>query len=95
MKILLAGVVLGMAAAPAVAESRHDRKLEQAVMNIVAAKMGDLRGGLAISDQPFFVSDAMTTASVPPGFARSQASGPWQDGLAPATERRLADIKAN
>ena len=36
-------------------EPRYDRKLEEAVMAIVAAKMGDIRGGFAFDAKPMMV----------------------------------------
>lgn len=48
MTRLLAGMVFAMlVTAQAAAETPYDRKLEQAAMRIVAAKMGDLRGGFS------------------------------------------------
>ena len=44
-----------MLAAPAAAETRYDRKLEQAVHDIVARKMGDIRGGFSYDAKPQFV----------------------------------------
>ncbi|MEP9397076.1 hypothetical protein [Mesorhizobium sp. KR2-14] len=47
MKILLAGAALLAALmTPAAAETRYDVMLERAVMEIVAGRMGDLRGSL-------------------------------------------------
>ncbi len=93
MKIVLAGLMLAVTLAPAFAEVKHDRKLEQAVMDIVATKMGDLRGGLPWTSVMMAVSnDGMTTASV--GLRGLSPDG-WNDGLAIATERNLADIELN
>lgn len=93
MKIVLAGLVLAATLAPAAAEVKHDRKLEQAVMDIVATKMGDLRGALPWTSTVVAVSnDAMTTASV--GLRGLSADG-WHDGLAIAIERNVADIELN
>lgn len=53
MKTLLAvALLLATPMAPAAAETRHDAKLEQAVMNIVASKMGDIRGGISYRRKP-------------------------------------------
>ena len=92
MKKLLAGLALfGLAANAAAAETRYDRKIEQAAAAIVAGKMGELRGGFSFNARLVFVarSDAMNTGSVP------AADGPtsptqWRDGLAPAMEARAS-----
>ena len=56
MRTLLCGVaLLAVIAAPAVAETRYDRKLEQAVVEIVAGKMGDIRGGFSYKQVPQLV----------------------------------------
>jgi hypothetical protein len=48
MRTFLAGAMLLAAlAVPAAAETRYDVKLEQAVMDIVAGKMGDIRGTIS------------------------------------------------
>ena len=96
MKSLLAGVMLALTIMPAAAETQHDRKLEQAVMDIVAAKMGDLRGALPWTMAMAIVSnDGMTTASVGlSGLANLEISG-WNNGLAVARERRISAIVLN
>jgi hypothetical protein len=53
MKLLIgAAVVLAFSIAPAGAERRYDRKLEQAAMQIVAEKIGDIRGGFSYAQKP-------------------------------------------
>ncbi len=48
MRTLLYGMALSaVIAAPAMAETRYDRNLEKAVLDIVAGKMGDIRGGFS------------------------------------------------
>ena len=67
MKMLvICGAVLAATAAPVAAEIRYDRKLEQAVMEIVAKKMGDLRGGFSHDVKPVMVTvqDRMITGSI-------------------------------
>jgi hypothetical protein len=44
-----------LAVAPARAEERYDRKLEQAAMQIVAENIGDIRGGFSYAQKPQFV----------------------------------------
>jgi hypothetical protein len=90
MRTLLCGVAfLAVIAAPAVAETRYDRKLEQAVVEIVAGKMGNIRGGFSYKQVPQFVvvPDAPVAPVEPP---RKQASGDAGDGLVPAVERPVS-----
>ena len=89
MAKLLAGLaVFGLAANAAAAETRYDRKIEQAALAIVASRMGELRGGFSFNARPVFVmgsSDAINTGSVAaPGGAASAAQ--WRDGVAPAVK---------
>jgi hypothetical protein len=88
MAKLLAGLaVFGLAANAAAAETRYDRKIEQAALAIVASRMGELRGGFSFNAGPVFVmgSDAINTGSVAaPGGAASAAQ--WRDGVAPAVK---------
>ncbi|MEW9806946.1 hypothetical protein [Mesorhizobium marinum] len=55
MKALLFLVLVLASVGPASTQSRYDRKLEAAAMAIVAAKMGDLRGGFGLNDKPVIV----------------------------------------
>jgi len=90
MRTLLCGVAfLAVIAAPAVAETRYDRKLERAVVEIVAGKMGDIRGGFSYKQVPqlVVVPDAPVVPVEPP---RKQASGDADDGLVPAVERQVS-----
>lgn len=67
MKTLIVGVALfAVLIAPVSAETRHDRKLEQAMMDILAAKIGNIRGGFAYDREPEFVTarDEVTTGSI-------------------------------
>ncbi|WFP75627.1 hypothetical protein [Mesorhizobium sp. WSM4906] len=84
MKSFLSGMTLVMAmAAPVAAETRYDRNLEKAVMDIVASKMGNIRGGFSYKQVPQMVvlPGGEPVAAEP----RSQASN--DDGLMPAVER--------
>ena len=90
MRTLLCGVaLLAIIAAPAMAGTRYDRKLEQAVVEIVAGKMGDIRGGFSYKQVPqlVVVPDAPVVSVEPP---RKQASGDAGDGLMPAVERQVS-----
>lgn len=76
----LLAIPMGM---PSVAQPRYDRKLEEAVIAIVASKVGDIRGGFALDARPVMVvvqddgvratADAMTSRSVavPEGMSRA------------------------
>ena len=55
MKALVCAVSVFALAGPSAAQSRYDRKLEEAVMAIVAAKIGDIRGGFAFDAKPVMV----------------------------------------
>jgi hypothetical protein len=56
MKLVLSGAAaLAALAVLAKAEPEYDRKLERAVMEIVARKMGDIRGGFEHGRAPEFV----------------------------------------
>lgn len=56
MKLVVSGAAaLAALAASAKAEPKYDRKLERAVMEIVARKMGDIRGSFEHGRDPEFV----------------------------------------
>lgn len=56
MKMPITGVaMLAVLVTPAVADIQYDRKLEQAVLRIVAEKIGTLRGGFAHDVKPAIV----------------------------------------
>jgi hypothetical protein len=90
MRTLLCGVaLLAVIAAPAVAETRYDRKLEQAVVEIVAGKMGNIRGGFSYKQVPQLVVVPDVPAA-PVENPPRQASGDASDGLTPAVERPVS-----
>jgi hypothetical protein len=87
MKSFLGGMVLVIAmAAPVAAETRYDRTLEKAVIEIVVSKMGNIRGAFSYKQAPqlVVVPEAAPAAPVPIE-PRKQASN--NDGLMPAVER--------
>src|SRR4051812_15438039 len=95
MKTLLLGAaLLGLLTVPAGADAKYDRKLEQAAIDIVAGKIGDIRGGFAFDVQPLsvLVHDQMSTGSGPQRNASALPSDAWRDGLAPALERTATRI---
>jgi hypothetical protein len=92
MRVLWAGVaVFGLFMASAHADTPYDRKLEKAVMDIVAGKIGNIRGGFSFDAKPILVTAPETESAGPdPTRGTYSALDPWQDGLAPAVERRIA-----
>lgn len=69
-------------------EDRYDRKLDRAAAEIVAARIGALRGGFDVHDKVRIV--AVEPEMRRPVQARRPAVRPgvWQDGLAIAVERK-------
>jgi hypothetical protein len=91
MKSFLCGMaLLAATVAPVAAEMRYDRNLEKAVTDIVAAKMGTIRGGFSYKQVPQFVvlPEAAPAAQAPVEPPRKEASG--NDGLMPAVERKVS-----
>jgi hypothetical protein len=91
MKSLVA-VLAGFAvlALPAAAENRYDRKIDKAAAEIVAAKMGELRGGFDYDVEPASVllPDLRATGSIGTVSPVTVAGG-WDRGLAPAVELHI------
>ncbi|HTV67373.1 MAG TPA: hypothetical protein VMF90_02445 [Rhizobiaceae bacterium] len=81
-------------AMPATAQSRHDPKLEQAAAAIVAAKMGELRGGFAYDVElaRVMLPDFGPTGSISPAPAYNALPVKEGAGLVPALERRSVRI---
>lgn len=95
MKTLMTcAAVLVAFAAPAGAETRYDRKIEQAVMDIVARKMGELRGGLSYDEKPrlVVVQDTMTTGSIGIETGRLAAGADRPREPPRAVERRISRV---
>ncbi|EHK53725.1 hypothetical protein [Allomesorhizobium alhagi] len=66
IRLLSGAALLAVMAASAAAEPRHDVRLEQAVMKIVAKKIGEIRGGFSHQETPVFIRTAAVSASVSP-----------------------------
>ncbi|MGN6304381.1 MAG: hypothetical protein ACTHNH_06170 [Mesorhizobium sp.] len=84
-KVLMAfALTSSLASAAQALEPRYDHNLEKAAAEIVAARMGDIRGGFSFGQKPQFVVvqsvPAMTAADIPPPAAAPD------DGLVPAVE---------
>jgi hypothetical protein len=89
MKALVCAVLALALAGSATAEPRYDRKLEEAVMAIVAAKIGEIRGGFALDAKPVMVivQDDAVMATTDMNMGRKLTP---PEGMARATERRPA-----
>ncbi len=66
VRLLSCTALLAVLAAPAAAGPRYDVRLEKAAMQIVAQKIGDIRGGFSNGETPVFVRTAAVSASVSP-----------------------------
>ena len=78
---------------PACADTQYDRKLEQAAIDIVAGKIGDIRGGFSFDVQPVsMISGSDVDRLDPERNASLLPSDAWRDGLAPAIERKVSRI---
>ena len=71
MRCLLAAAMLGALVWPAAAGVRYDHKLEEQVKQIVAAKIGDIRGTLAYDK--IMVFPALDRVSEGPSFQTLQS----------------------
>ncbi|UCI06907.1 hypothetical protein [Mesorhizobium sp. B1-1-8] len=88
MKSYLCGMALLAAmGAPAAAETRYDRNLEKAVLDIVAGKMGSIRGGFSYKQVPRFVIVPEATPILPVVVEPPRSQTSANDGLMPAVER--------
>ncbi len=97
MKALMTcGAVLAVLAAPAAAGSRYDRKLEQAILNIVAGKMGDIRGGFTFDARPQLVVSRDTMFTVSIGIETARLAKPLSipSGITLADQRKVSRIIA-
>ena len=97
MKALIGcAVLLAVLATPAMAGSRYDRKLEEAVLGIVAAKMGDLRAGFAYDAKPQIIAgeDSMFTGSIGIETARQATPAPEPERITKADERKVSRVIA-
>ena len=95
MKSLIIGVAAFAAlCSSAMAEERYDRKLEQAMRDIVAAKIGDLRGSFDFNRQPEFVvvQDTMSTGSIRPRIVVREPRQSRDEMIKVAVERKVARV---
>jgi hypothetical protein len=87
---VLAALLLIAIPASALAGQQYDRSVEAAAIRIVAAKMGDLRGGFALDHKPTFVQPI--DRSHPTHL--SAPRGEWRDGMALATRQRPVQVSS-
>lgn len=91
MKALVGAVIAGALAAGGIgsvaAQQRYDRKIEEAVMGIVAAKMGEIRGSFALEAKPVMivVQDDIVRSTTELTAARRPAPS---DGMMRAVEQK-------
>lgn len=97
-KVLISAALSAAFAMPAFAGTQYDKKLERAAIEIVAAKMGELRGGFSFDAKPVFVivepaqqRDDTVTGSIAPTALAGGERDRGRD-LAPAVERRIARV---
>lgn len=93
MRALLCAATVIAFAGQATPEPRYDRKLEEAAVAIVAAKMGDIRGGFAFDAKPMMVvvRDEIVMGTTDVGATRRAAP---PEGLARAVERGAGAVAA-
>jgi len=89
MKAAVIAVVALALAVPAAAQSRYDRKLEEAAIAIVAAKIGDIRGGFDFDAKPVMVvvRDDVVMGSTLTDAASIVADERLPDGMERAIDR--------
>jgi hypothetical protein len=85
----LAAILLAAIQGPALAEQPYDRSIEAAAIRIVAAKMGDLRGGFALDKKPVFVRPIDRSRPT-----HLSAQGEWRHGMARATQGRAVQVSS-
>ena len=88
MKALGCALAAFVLAGQATAQPRYDRKLEEAVMAIVAAKIGDIRGGFAFGAKPVMV--VVQNDVVMGTTDMNSVTDRLPEGMARATDRRIA-----
>ena len=88
MRALGCALAAFVLAGQATAQPRYDRKLEEAVMAIVAARIGDIRGGFAFDAKPVMV--VVQNDVVMGTTDMNSATDRLPEGMARATDRRIA-----
>jgi hypothetical protein len=88
MKALICAGLAIVLIGPATARDRYDRKLEEAAMAIVAARIGDIRGGFALNAKPVMVIVQDATVMGTTDLNAAQLEPP--EGMSRATDRPAA-----
>jgi hypothetical protein len=88
MRALLCAILAIALVGPVTAQSRYDRKLEEAAMAIIAAKIGDIRGSFAFDAKPVMVVVQDNTVMGTTDMNASRRAPP--EGMLRATDRRTA-----
>lgn len=97
-RVLICAALSAFVALPAFAGTQYDKKLERAAIEIVAAKMGALRGGFAFNARPALVMverEAQRDQTVTGSVAPTKVTAGEKDrerGLAPAVERLISRV---
>ncbi len=78
-------LAVAMAGSVMAADVRHDERLERAAADIVAERMGTLRGGLEFGFRAHSIDQPRA-----PRHPTERRPGVWQDGLAIAIEKKSA-----
>jgi len=81
-------MAVAFATASEAAEPRYDHKLEKAAAQIVAARMGDIRGGFSFREKPQFVAAHEPSTH---SLARASSDPVKDDSLVPAVEGALVN----
>ena len=87
---MLASTLILLMGRAGAADARYDRKLAQAAAEIVAERMGPLRGGFSVDEEPALLALTPPQAVRRPVKAQlpPPAPGEWRDGLAIAVEKK-------
>ena len=88
--MLASTLILLMGSRAGAADARYDRKLAQAAAEIVAERMGPLRGGFSVDEKPALLTPmpAQTVRRPVRTELPPPAPGEWRDGLAIAVEKK-------
>jgi len=94
MKAVVCAVVAVALAVPAAAQSRYDRKLEEAAIAIVAARIGNIRGSFAFDAKPVIivVRDDVVMGSTLTDAASTVADERLPDGMERAIDRPINPV---
>jgi hypothetical protein len=99
IRLLNCTALLAVLAAPAAAGPRYDVRLEKAAMQIVAQKIGDIRGGFSNGETPVFVrtvsvsvspTDPIETGAVPKVYSDRRVMTP--DDIAVLRQRKVSRV---